>query len=147
MPVIAFAGVSCCFFERQLRQAFYIFHCFSTRRHLALLFAAFLVKSASHQQTLLQNAANSGFLFGNRCFYCHYSSIRLHLVPLSVTISQGVAYCFNWLCCKRQQTAVCSPTLHYLQAFNYAFSNPAALQKAGCRNQAGVYNKTLLVPR
>jgi len=60
-----------------------------------------------------------------------------------VTISQGVAYCFNWLCCKRHQTTVSSPTLYYLQTFNYTFANPAALQKAGCRNQAGVYNKTL----
>jgi len=47
-----------------------------------LLFADFLVKSISHQQTLLQNAANSGFLFGNRCFYFHYLSIRLHLARL-----------------------------------------------------------------
>jgi len=97
-----------------------------------LLFAVFLVKSISHQQTLLQNAANSGFLFGNRCFYFHYLSIRLHLVSPSVTISQGVAYRFKWLCCKRHQTAVCLPTLYYLQTFNYAFANPA-----------GVYNKTL----
>jgi len=137
LPVIAFASVFCCFFERQLRQAFCRFHCFSTRRYLALLFAVFLVKSISYQQTLLHNAANSGFLFGNRCFYFYYLSIRLHLVSPSATISQGAAYRFKWLCCKRRQTTVRLPTLYYLQTFNYAFANPAASQKEDRRTRQG----------
>jgi hypothetical protein len=112
LPVIAFVGVSCCFFERQLRQTFYKFHGFNARRHLALLFVAFLVKSASHQQTLLQNAANSGLRFGSRCFILIIFRHRLPPVSLSVTVFQGVAYRFKWLSRKHRQTTVCLPTLY-----------------------------------
>jgi len=86
---------------------------------------------------LLKNSANNAFRFGSRCFSFHYFSTRLHPVSLSVTISQSVAYCFNWLCCKRRQITVCSPTLYYLQAFNYVFANPAASQKEDRRTRQG----------
>jgi len=56
------------FSKEKNRQIFYKFYGFSTRRHLALFFEAFWVKSASHQQTLLRNAANSALRFGSRCF-------------------------------------------------------------------------------
>jgi len=86
---------------------------------------------------LLKNSANNALRFGSRCFYFHYFSTRLHPVSLSVTISQSVAYCFNWLCCKCRQTAVCLPTLHYLQALNYALANPTASQKEDRRTLQG----------
>jgi hypothetical protein len=119
---------------------------FSLFQHSAtsrLVFCAFFGKVSIASTNIVAECRKQRFSLWQPFFYFHYRSTRLHPVSLSVTISQGVAYRFKWLCCKRRQTAVCSPTLHYLRAFNYAFSNPAALQKAGCRNQAGVYNKTL----
>jgi len=115
LPVSLLAAFFC-IYERQLRQTFYKFHCFGTRRHLALLFAIFLVKSASHQQTLLQNAANSGLRFGNHffifiisvsgCISSHF--LQLFLKALLIVLSGYVANtgkqrCVRQLCiiCKR----------------------------------------------
>jgi len=85
----------------------------------------------------LQNAANSDLRFDNRCCYFHCFIIWLHPVSLSATICQRVACCFNWLRCKRQQTAVCLRTLYSLQASIYAFAKPAALQKEDRRTPQG----------
>jgi len=79
-------------------------------------------------------------------FYFHCFSNRLHIVSPSATISQGVAYCFNWLFCKRGQTAVCLPTLYYLQAFNYAFANPTASQKEDRRIRQGFTTRRFTRP-
>jgi len=90
---------------------------------------------------LLKNAANSALRFGSRCFILIIFRHRLHPVSLSVTIFQGVACRFNRLCCKRRQTTVRLPTLYYLQAFNYAFANPAASQKEDRRIRQGFTTK------
>jgi len=107
LPVIAFINVSCCFFERQLWQAFLKFYFCRTRRHLYLLFTTFGVKPAyfinNHcckiQQTVVYALATVVFIFTISISGCILSRfLQFFIKTLLIALT--------FLCCKHRQTTV-----------------------------------------